>query len=136
MAESLYMTGMTGKEISDYVKTSETQISRWKKEGKWEELRKVKTISNNQLIMNAYKASQAIYDLADKDDRVLNSKETDQVLKLSATVKNLERELNVQTATLVFKGFNEHLIKSGQLDLAKEFIEHQREFVLSLMPNE
>lgn len=142
LARYLYTeANMSQVEIADFVGTSATQISRWKTKDKkqnhdWDALRKAHNLSSGQLIANAYEISQDIYEEAKSEKRSITSKEADVLVKLSTTIKNLERELNVQTATLVLQKFNDFLIQQNKLDLVKQFVEPQREFVLNLMPNE
>lgn len=137
LAKYLYVEmNMIQAEVAEFIGSSPTQVSRWVRAEKWETLRKAHNLSSTQLIANAYEMSQAIYDTAKAEKRNLTASESDQLVKLSTVVKNLEKEMNVQTATLVLKKFNEYLIQSNRLDLAKMFVDPQRDFVLNLMPNE
>lgn len=142
LARSLYTShNMTMEEVGLYVDKQASQISRWKKADKnngidWDKERSVNSLTVDKLIINAYEEADAIHEEARSENRRLNSKEMDILVKLSAYIKNLQKELNVNVATLVFRGFNDHLIKSGKLETAKEIAPHEREFVLSLMPSE
>lgn len=135
LAQYLYIyQGLPQVEIAAFVDTSETQIMRWKKKYEWDTLRNANSLTREQLIANAYTQAKLIYDTADAEKRAINSKEADILVKLSAQIKNLEKDLNAISAMTVFKSFNEYLIREGQLDVAKQLIEWERLFVINLMP--
>lgn len=134
LAQYLFVDqGLSQAEIASWVGTSETQVSRWKRKYDWDKLRSARSLTRDQLIANAYEQADLIYKVAKEEKRPVNSKEADILVKLSVQIKNLDKELNAQSAMTVFKHFNEFLIREGQLETAKQLTEHERVFVINLM---
>ncbi|MEO1255870.1 MAG: hypothetical protein AAFY41_13460, partial [Bacteroidota bacterium] len=100
LAEQLFMTGMSQKEIAAYVGSAEHTVGKWARDAKWKELRDIESVSTPKLISNAHAAINLIYETAKEENRALKPAESDMIHKQSATIKNLQKELNVQVVTM------------------------------------
>lgn len=133
LAYNLYvMHGYSQKDIATYVGVSEQTISAWQKKGQWDAAKAAHSITTDTLIIDLLVECSRIRDYARNENRILTNKETDMLVKLSSSIKNLKRGNDPATAIGVMKSFTSWLMQSD-LELAKTIVDKQKDFVRSLI---
>lgn len=98
-ARTLYMKeSLTQQEIADRVGVSRQSLSRWIRDGHWEELKTSLTLTREQQIAALHRQIAAINDAVaqrDEGQRVLTPAEADIVTKLATAIKKLETEIGL-----------------------------------------
>jgi transposase len=126
LAKDLFLTGKRQqKEIAKMVGVSENTIGRWVKDGKWELLRSSLTTTKESILANYYAQLASINNIIaerKEGERAATSKEADQIIKLSAAIKNLETETGIAEITSVCTGVCE-FVRQFDVDKAKEISE-------------
>lgn len=128
-------SGITLKEIAKKVDMSVKSISRWKKENKWDELRKSMLVTRGEQIRRLYdqldNLTQQI-NTRDKETRFPTKSESDIITQLTNAIAKLERELSISDVIHVFIPFIQFVAKVDT-DKAKQLVEFQDMFIKSLM---
>lgn len=125
LARELYMLGnYTYEEIGEKVGTRRQTVSKWAKDGGWDNLKAGMTVTREQILKNLYRHIQQINEgimQRDVADRVPNTKEADILVKLSAAIKSMEQDVGI--ADIISSGmrFGEFL-RRIDLDKTKEFM--------------
>lgn len=134
LAEQLYLeAGMDGKEIAEYLDTTEATVSRWNQKYKWKEKKAAKTITRDSIIRHLYSQALKISQDAEDQKRSLTTSETDQLVKIATSIEKLDKKLNVTTCVMVFKAFIEYLVRQeGGLNVAKGITSFQKSFLLNM----
>ena len=117
--------GLTQKEIAAKVGATEKTIGVWKTEGNWERLRaSIMTTREEQLSMLYDQLNDINMDirLREKGKRYSNSKEADTIMKLSATIKNLQIETGIAEIVSVGKELCD-LVRTADLKKAQDIAE-------------
>ncbi|WP_339680029.1 terminase gpP N-terminus-related DNA-binding protein [Cyclobacterium marinum] len=128
LAESYFFNFYSQKEIADLLDTPENTISRWVQAGDWKKIRDHKTVTRDKLVSNLLSQVNQLEEAAREENRPLNSKETDSILKIAMAVEKLDKKINLSLYIQVFKEFNDFLIRED-FDLAKRFIPYQSNFI-------
>lgn len=105
-AQLLFTNGeSTQKDISVKVGISEKTMSKWVKEGKWEDLRKSLLTTKNEILRNLYSLLDKISNKLKTDDSIGDSKIADMYVKYTAAIKNLETETSIAECVEVARLF-------------------------------
>lgn len=126
---------MTQKEIAAKVNVAEKTLSKWIKAEDWNQLKASITITKEESLRRFYMQVNEINDLIasrEPGSRFPSSKESDVLVKLTATIKNLETETSIADVIEVFKKFI-HFLRPISLEKAQEFIEFQDMFIKSIL---
>lgn len=124
-------TALTSKEVAAIVGVSEVTLSKWKKDGNWDEVRAVHKIQPESLIKLSLEQINLIYKKAAEDKRtVLNSAEIDAIAKHSKTIANLRKEIDPQTIMEVLDGYLSYLA-AIYLPLAQQNTSYVLDYVAS-----
>lgn len=97
---------ITQKELAQRVGISEKTIGLWIKDEKWEKERASVILTKEEELRRIYEQLTELNDcirLRPKGSRYSDTKEADILIKLSATIKNLETEVSVAEAIEVLK---------------------------------
>ncbi|WP_312310967.1 helix-turn-helix domain-containing protein [Empedobacter brevis] len=123
LAEKLFIEdGLTAKEISTMVGISEQTLSRWRKEGNWENKR-------NEFLAAPHKIKEVLM----KELKGIASGEgskidADALAKVSKVIETLSSRTSVQVIFSVFKEFD-NWMADQEPQLAIQFIEWHKRFL-------
>jgi uncharacterized protein YjcR len=135
LAEMLFVRGGVSNqtELAEKVGVRPATITKWKKEGGWDKLRKSLLVTRQQQLAFLYdqvdELSQAIRK-KEPGQRYANSKEGDIYAKLTTSIAKLETEVSVAEIVTVQMQFSE-FIASADLAHAQMILEYQDAFIKS-----
>ena len=119
-AQTLYLReNLTQLEIAERVGVSRVTVSKWVRDGKWEEQKAGITLTRQEQVANLYRQVAEInrtIATRHEGERFPNSKEADILGKLSAAIRNMEQETGIADVISVLTAFIEWL---RPLDLYK-----------------
>lgn len=122
-AQTLYLReNLTQLEIAERVGVSRVTVSKWVRDGKWEEQKAGITLTRQEQVANLYRQVAEInrtIATRHEGERFPNSKEADILGKLSAAIRNMEQETGIADVISVLTAFIEWL-RPLDLDKAKE----------------
>lgn len=128
-AEQLYIyADMSQKDIAVYLEVSENTVSKWKTDGKWDELKGAKTLTKDEIIKNYYLITADTLQRARDDKRSLTSGEADSLYKIACSIDKLDKTIKLPQVIAVFKKFNEWLAEEN-LEAVKNLTEFQKQFI-------
>ncbi|MBL4828461.1 MAG: DDE transposase family protein [Aliivibrio sp.] len=131
-AQVLYLkTNHTQKDIAVRVGVTEKTLGKWIREGDWEMLKSSLIITKEQELRRMYQQLNELNNnIAGRKEgeRYATSKEADIISKLSAAIKNLERDTSIADVIDVFIDFSNWL-KEADFEQAQVFINLQDDFV-------
>lgn len=124
-AKQLYLndTGITQAEIAERVGVTKATMCKWVAEGKWDEMRTSLLVEKDTQIARLYRRLRELNDTIEsrpEGERVMNSKEGDTMMKITAAIKNLETETNTAEKIATGKEFLTFVRKTCGLDQSKE----------------
>ncbi|MDY4872617.1 terminase gpP N-terminus-related DNA-binding protein [Phocaeicola faecicola] len=127
LARDIYLLGsFTYEEIAQKVGTQRQTISRWAKQGGWDDLKAGMSVTREEILKRLYQQLNNINAIIlerDPKERFANSKEADAMAKLSATIKNMEIDVGISDIISVGMRFGEWL-RRVDLDKAKEYVQY------------
>lgn len=122
-ARLLYIReNLTQQEIADKVGSSRVSVSKWIRDGKWEEMKVGLTLTKDEQINNIYRQIADInknISLRKDGQRYATPAEADTIGKLSAAIKKLEGDIGIADMVSVGIRFLEW-IRKADLQKAKE----------------
>ena len=122
-AQTLYLReNLTQLEIAERVGVSRVTVSKWVRDGKWEEQKAGITLTRQEQVANLYRQVAEInrtIATRHEGERFPNSKEADILGKLSAAIRNMEQETGIADIISVLTAFIEWL-RPLDLDKTKE----------------
>ena len=122
-AQTLYLReNLTQLEIAERVGVSRVTVSKWVRDGKWEEQKAGIPLTRQEQVANLYRQVAEInrtIATRHEGERFPNSKEADILGKLSAAIRNMEQETGIADVISVLTAFIEWL-RPLDLDKAKE----------------
>lgn len=104
------------KVVAQKVGVSEKTMSKWVNDFGWKNLRRRLLNSKEEQLNNFYEQLEEFNNhikLKEPGKRFANNKEYDGILKLTASIKNLEQELNIAEKMEAGKQFIKHVQKAG-----------------------
>ena len=135
LAEAYYFSNYTQKQIADLLDTPENTISNWVNKGGWKKLREAQSVTVSKLVANLLAQAHQIETKAREEGRTLDSKETDQIVKIATAVEKLDKKVTVSMIIHVLKQFSSYLLNED-FELAKKLIAHQHAFINQQIGNE
>lgn len=124
-ARQLYLgdSSITQAEIADRVGVSKKTICKWVKDGKWEELQTSLLVDKEVQLARLYRQLKNWNDAVEnrkEGEQFLLSKEADAVVKITASIKNLETETNIAEKMAAGKEFLSFVRKTSGFEMSKE----------------
>jgi len=126
---------LTQKEIADRVGVSRVTMSKWCRDGKWEEQKAGITLTREEQISNLYRQVAEINRqiLAKPEgERFASAAEADILAKLSAAIRKMESETGIADVISVITKFINYL-RPLDLDKAKETAQLADGFIKSIL---
>lgn len=108
LARLYYLNGDTQKLIAERIGISRVTIGKWISDGGWDTIRTAKSITRKELVSKMMSAA------SEKLDN--NEMSFDEMSKLAATIKELDKQTNVVTLLEVFTLYDEWLVARMQID--------------------
>lgn len=125
-AQQLYCEGkLTQKSIAEKVEVSERTMVKWVEEGNWDRLRKSLLISKQEILSSLYDMLHELKERIrerEQGSRYPDSKEADQIMKLTASIENIEEETNLADVMEVGKRFIQ-FVQQVDWEKAKEIVD-------------
>jgi len=122
-AQTLYLKeNLTQQEIADRVGVSRVTVSKWIRDGKWEEHKAGLTITREQQIANLYRQVAEInrsIESRPDGERFANAGEADILSKLSSAIRKMEADAGISDIISVLTQFI-NFIRPVDLEKAKE----------------
>ncbi len=108
LAKLYYLNGDSQKLIAERVGVSRVTINKWVNDGSWDAIRTAKTVTRKELV------AKMMRNASEKLDG--DGMSFDEMSKLTATIKELDKQTNVITLLEVFTVYNEWLVARLQVD--------------------
>lgn len=125
LARLLYLReGKTMQEIAEEVGSTRQTVSKWIKEGRWDEMRRSLTTTHEEQIKRLYaqlNELQTAIELRPEGERYGSAKEIDAIKKITASIRDLQTDLSIQDAISVCTGVVQ-FVRSSTSDL--EAVKH------------
>jgi uncharacterized protein YjcR len=125
----------TQKEIADTVGVSEKTITDWKQTDNWDRLRESMMHSREEQLKNLYDQIRELNEYIkakDEGKKFASSSEADAIKKLTSSIKDLEREVNITEVIDVSMGLINH-IREHDFNKAKEVSNFCDAYIQSLI---
>jgi len=136
LAFTLYVdNGFEQKVIAEITGISEVSISRWKKEGNWEEERRIAIMGPDKQmrrLMRIYDAMLTKIEEREPPENIPTSKEADILNKLADAVKKLNQDFTFFVKAEVGKLFVKHVQEAHGQAKAIEAVEQWHEFLMAI----
>lgn len=133
-AQMLYVNErLTFKEVAGRVGVGEKTVSRWAKDGAWEQLRKSLLTTKQKQITLLYDQLSALNEkIETSETKYPDPKEADTLAKITTSIQRLETETSIGQIVEVARNFID-FIREFDLEFAKEVTKHFDMYVLSKM---
>lgn len=133
-AQTLYLKeNLTQQEIAERVGASRVTISKWIRDGKWEERKAGLTITREQQIATLYRQVAEINRTIEgrqEGERFASVSEADTLVKLSSAIKKMETDAGIADIISVLTQFI-NFVRSADLEKAKEITRLADAFIKS-----
>ncbi|MBS4063019.1 MAG: helix-turn-helix domain-containing protein [Chitinophagaceae bacterium] len=137
-AKLLYtVEGVTvGKELAERVGVSPQTISKWINSEDWEMIRASLIMTREAELRRLYSRLTFLNDTIEeretKEKKPITNSEADTLVKISASIKNMETDVSVSEAIQVLKDFI-NAVRSSNLALAKSMTVEADHYIKSLL---
>lgn len=125
LAKDIYTLGQfTFEEIAEKVGSTRQTVSRWCREGQWDELKAGMTVSREQILKGMYSQVDEInkaIQTKEKGTRYASPAQADTLSKLSAAIKKMEMDTGISDLVSAGIRFAEWL-RPVDMDRAKDFV--------------
>lgn len=137
-AQKLYVneSGITQAEIAERVGASKKTISKWVNDGKWDELRVSLLVEKDRQLGRLYRQLKNWNDHVENrvdGEQFLLSKEADAVVKITASIKNLEVETNTAEKIETGKQFLNFLRRTCTVEESKRIADLFNAYIKSCL---
>ena len=120
--------GLSQTEIANRLKKNKSQINRWAKAGNWDTLRASMMATTKRIVQRTFAQINKVYDQIEEEDRAINTTESDQVAKLMASIRTIDRAADLATYMQALEEFTIH-IREQDPEIAAEIGDFQMEFL-------
>lgn len=116
-AELLYMQGTPQNVIAEKVGVSKNTIGAWVAAGCWAEKKVAQTLTRKQVVNNVLRSINNVAEKIGKaDDTALLGCSSDQLAKMAATIKTLDKDVSVVDYMECFMVFGRWLEQRSEFD--------------------
>lgn len=126
LAKDIYTLGQfTFEEIAEKVGSTRQTVSKWCKEGQWDELKAGMTVSREQILKGMYSQVHEINKaIRTKNDgeRYATPSQADTLSKLSAAIQKMENDTGISDLVSAGIRFSDWM-RRVDMDKAKEFVQ-------------
>ncbi len=133
-AQTLYLKeNLTQQEIADRVGVSRVTMSKWVRDGKWEEHKAGLTITREQQIANLYRQVAEINRTIESrpdGERFATPAEADTLVKLSSAIRKMETDAGIADTISVLTQFI-NFVRPADLEKAKDITRLADAFIRS-----
>jgi len=126
------MLGMTSQEISELLGPVATTIDSWAEEGDWDDQKMLRQTSPNRIALDAAWMVGMIYKTAREENRILTSKEIDQVSKHNKLIERLDKNFAFVASVIEGQGMFMAKVREKDEDLFQKLIPINLEFTQDL----
>lgn len=119
---------LTQKAIAEKVGVSERTLSEWKTKNNWESKRRNLLTTRENILSDMYVIMENTKKYVMDKGGVAFSKDADALLKISAAIENLERELALSEIYQVGKKFIQY-VQKVDFERAKEIVDYYDGFI-------
>ncbi|HUH25334.1 MAG TPA: hypothetical protein VLY87_01790 [Flavobacterium sp.] len=124
LAKSYFLQRLTQKEIAKRLKVTEKTISKWVNEGGWEILRQSLLTTKETQLGRLYRLLDFLTEsIENRDDKLAVGKEVDDIIKYTASIRNLETETSIGQIMEVAKQIIQ-FTESIDLEFAKQLTDY------------
>lgn len=96
LAKQLYLSSnLTQAVIAERVGVSKPTISTWVNDGNWKTLKAASKLTRDKVLEQTYEQISKIYELAESENRGVNSKEADTISKLSNLIEKAQKKVTL-----------------------------------------
>ena len=139
----MYMQGKQQNEIAELLGVSANTINKWVNDGHWEERCAGMGITRSEIVTKTLLYTSRLLDKLNSQDVDLTNtgKIIDQIVKLSATIRKIDKQTTVVDAIEVFQTLNKWLLARMETDknitpeLLQQF-QHYQDLYISEKLNE
>lgn len=125
LAKDIYLLGQyTFEEIAEKVGSTRQTISKWCKEGQWEDLKAGMAVSREQILKGMYSQVNEINKAIQQKDagqRYASPAQADTLAKISSAIKKMEMDPGISDLVSAGIRFSEWL-RTVDMDKTKEFV--------------
>jgi len=126
------MLGMTAEEISEILPPTAITIGNWINEGDWDDQKMLRHTSPNRIALDAAWMVGMIYRQAREENRILTSKEIDQVSKHNKLIERLDKNFAFIASVIEGQGLFMAKVREKDEDLFQKLIPINLEFTQDL----
>ena len=127
MAQSLFLKGISQKEIAEIISISEQTISKWRAKFEWDNLREIETITRSSLLKQAYIQLAAVNKEIEGNNNIPTKVNSDSKAQLLREIEHLS-EIPIHKYIEVFQEVISWLSRTDPKHI-KEFSEVTWRFV-------
>lgn len=129
LARTLYIElDMSQQEICEQLDLDKGQMSRWVNNEGWKEIKLTRSTTPTVTIQRHMAQIDKIHDLAEEEGRALTAAESDQIYKLTLSIKELDKSADLGAYTVAYKELCDY-VRQFDEDFAKQLVDVQLEYL-------
>tara|TARA_Y100001935_G_scaffold253785_1_gene260944 strand:+ start:156493 stop:156951 length:459 start_codon:yes stop_codon:yes gene_type:complete len=120
--------GMSAEEISGLLEPTATTIREWAKDEDWDSQKSIRLSAPSQIALDAAWMVGMIYRQAKEENRILTSKEIDQVSKHNKLIEKLDKNFMFVASAIEAQGLFMQMVRKKDEELFLKLIPHSQDF--------
>lgn len=121
-------TSLTMKDIAEQIEIDPRTLSRWAKEGNWDDIRSARSVTRPELLKHTLAQINALNEAIEEQGGLPNKQQSDAKGVLAKELSILQREDPISTHVEILEGFSVWL-SEDDLELAKKFAPKMLEYL-------
>lgn len=102
------------KEVAERLGISASQVNRWVMAENWHVLKTANRVTSKQIALDLQKRIFEISQAVENDKRIITMQETDQISKLNACIRDLDKSADLPTYLQAFEEFLDFIRKHDE----------------------